>query len=217
MMTEKIYNWIDERLQIKDQVKEILDHPVPPHVNFLYCFGGITFVLIMLQVITGIFLTMYYVPSPDHAYASVEYISKEVAFGRLIRGMHRIGSSGVVIMVVVHLLRVYFHGAYKKPRELNWMVGVGLLLIVLTFGFTGYLLPWDQKAYWATVVGTKMAGSVPVMGEFILKALRGGSDLGAVTLTRFYSLHIWLLPGVLFALLGAHFFMIRKQGISGPL
>ncbi|MDA8234726.1 MAG: cytochrome b N-terminal domain-containing protein [Clostridia bacterium] len=216
-MWAKIYDWIDERLEIKEQVKDILAHPVPPHVNWLYCFGGITFVLIMIQVITGIFLTMYYVPSPDHAFASVEYISKEVAYGKLIRGMHRVGSSAVVVMVVVHMLRVFMHGAYKKPREMNWVVGVLLLLIVLTLGFTGYLLPWDQKAYWATVVGTKMAAAVPGMGEFILKALRGGSDLGAVTLTRFYSMHIWLLPGALLGLLGAHFFMIRKQGISGPL
>jgi len=213
----KIYDWIDERLEIKEQVQDILNHPVPNHVNWLYCFGGITFVFIMIQIITGIFLTMYYVPSPDHAYASVEYISKEVSFGKLIRGMHRIGSSGVVVMVVVHMLRVFYHGAYKKPREMNWMVGVMLFLVVFTFGFTGYLLPWDQKAYWATVVGTKMAGSVPIMGDFIIKALRGGSDLGAVTLTRFYSLHIWLLPAVLLGLLGAHFFMIRKQGINNPL
>lgn len=216
-MFAKAYDWLDERLNIKEQVKDILDHPVPSHVNWLYCFGGITFTLIMLQIVTGIFLVMYYVPSPDHAYASVEYISKEVAFGKLIRNMHRIGSSGVVVMVVVHLLRVYFHGAYKKPRELNWIVGVFLLMVVMGFGFTGYLLPWDQKAYWATVVGTKMAGSVPLVGEFIIKASRGGMDLGAVTLTRFFALHIWFLPAILMGLLGAHFFMIRKQGISGPM
>lgn len=216
-MGAKIYDWIDERLHIKGQVRDILDHPVPKHVNWLYCFGGITFVLIMIQLITGVFLALYYVPSPDHAYASVEYISKEVAFGKLIRGMHRIGSSGVVVMVVIHMLRVYFHGAYKKPRELNWVAGVMLLLIIFTFGFTGYLLPWDQKAYWATQVGTKMAGSVPLIGQFILKALRGGFELGAVTLTRFYFLHILMLPAVLIGLLGAHFFMIRKQGVSGPM
>jgi len=213
----KIYDWIDERLHIKEQVRDILNHPVPKHVNWLYCFGGITFVLIMIQIITGIFLTMYYVPSPEHAYASVEYIGKEVTYGRLIRGMHRLGSSGVVVMVIIHMLRVYFHGAYKKPRELNWVAGVGLLLIIFGFGFTGYLLPWDQKAYWATQVGTKMAGVVPLMGGFILKVLRGGSELGAVTLTRFYFLHIWLLPSVLFGLLAAHVFMIRKQGVSGPM
>ena len=171
----------------------------------------------MIQIVTGIFLTMYYVPSPEHAFTSVEYISKEVTYGRLIRGMHRIGSSGVVVMVIIHMLRVYFHGAYKKPRELNWVAGIGLLLIIFGFGFTGYLLPWDQKAYWATQVGTKMAGVVPFVGDFILRALRGGSELGAVTLTRFYFLHIWLLPSVLFGLLAAHVFMIRKQGVSGPM
>jgi menaquinol-cytochrome c reductase cytochrome b subunit len=213
----RIYDWIDSRLQIKDQVQDMMDHPVPNHVNWLYCFGGITFLLIMLQIITGIFLIMYYVPSPDHAYDSVKYISEEVAAGKLIRGMHRIGSSLVVIFVVVHMLRVFFHGAYKKPRELNWMVGVVLLLLVVGFGFTGYLLPWDQKAYWATVVGTKMAGSVPVLGEFMLKAMRGGEALGALTLARFFAIHVWMLPAGLFMFLGAHIFMIRKQGISDPL
>ena len=216
-MFAKIYDWIDERLHVKEQVRDILNHPVPKHVNWLYCFGGITFVLIVIQIVTGIFLTMYYVPSPEHAFTSVEYISKEVTYGRLIRGMHRIGSSGVVVMVIIHMLRVYFHGAYKKPRELNWVAGIGLLLIIFGFGFTGYLLPWDQKAYWATQVGTKMAGVVPFAGDFILRALRGGSELGAVTLTRFYFLHIWLLPSVLFGLLAAHVFMIRKQGVSGPM
>lgn len=216
-MLAKLYDWLDSRLQIKGQVKEMLEHPVPSHVNWLYCFGGITFLLILLQIITGIFLIMYYVPSPDHAYASVEYISKEVAAGKLIRGMHRIGSSMVVIFVVVHMLRVFFHGAYKKPRELNWMVGVGLLLLVIGFGFTGYLLPWDQKAYWATVVGTKMAGSVPVIGDFLLRAMRGGNELGAVTLARFFAIHVWMLPVILVSLLAAHVFMIRKQGVSGPL
>jgi menaquinol-cytochrome c reductase cytochrome b subunit len=213
----RIYDWIDSRLQIKDQVQELMDHPVPSHVNWLYCFGGITFLLIMLQIITGIFLIMYYVPSPDHAYDSVKYISEEVAAGKLIRGMHRIGSSLVVIFVVVHMLRVFFHGAYKKPRELNWMVGVVLLLLVVGFGFTGYLLPWDQKAYWASVVGIKMAGSVPVLGEFIGGVMRGGEALGAVTLARFFAIHVWILPAALFGFLAAHIFMIRKQGISGPL
>lgn len=209
-------DWVDERLNLRPFLKEIADHPVPAHVNFWHCFGGITFAIIMLQIATGIFLTMYYVPAPDHAYASVEYISNEVRFGRLIRGMHRIGSSAAVITVVIHMMRVYFQGAYKKPRELNWIAGVGLLLVVFGFGFTGYLLPWDQKAYWATVVGTNIAGAVPVIGPFILKVMRGGTDLGAVTLTRFFSTHIWILPGALITLLVGHFFMIRRQGVAGP-
>ncbi len=212
----RVFEWVDERLNLRPLWRSVADHAVPAHITFWHCFGGITFLLMLMQVVTGIFLTMYYVPSPDHAYASVEYISQQVMFGRLIRGMHRIGASAAVITVVIHMMRVYFQGAYKKPRELNWIAGVGLLAVVLGFGFTGYLLPWDQKAYWATMVGTNIAASVPVVGSWVLRLLRGGTDLGAVTLTRFFSLHIWILPTLLFTLLGAHLFMVRRQGVAGP-
>ncbi len=216
-MFNQVYDWMDERLQLKATVRNILEHPVPDHVNFLHCFGGITFTLIVLQALTGMFLALYYVPAPEQAFASVEYISREVAFGKAIRGMHRVGASLAVIMVVVHMVRVYFTGAYKKPREMNWLIGVTLLFVLLGFGFTGYLLPWDQKAYWATAVGTNMAGSVPVIGDFLLKVLRGGTELGSLTLTRFYAVHIWFLPAGLTGLLALHFYMVRKQGIAGPL
>lgn len=216
-MRQRVVDWIDERLQIRSLWGEVANHAVPPHVNFLHCFGGITFLLILLQIITGIFLTMYYVPSPDNAYASVEYITKEVLFGHLIRNMHRVGASGVVVMVFLHMLRVFYHGAYKKPRELNWVTGVFLFLTVIGFGFTGYLLPWDQKAYWATVVGANISGVVPVVGPLMRKLLIGGSEMGALTLSRFFAIHIWFLPAVLVVLLAFHFIMVRRQGISGPL
>ncbi len=223
-MLAKAYDWLDDRLGVKPIVKDVVEHPVPEHVNpvlhakaVVYCFGGITFLLFVLLITTGIFLTMYYVPSPDHAYDSVRYITDEVAFGQIVRGIHHWSASGIVVMVVLHMLRVYLQGAYKAPRELNWVAGVVLLMVVMGFGFTGYLLPWDQKAYWATTVGTKMAEQTPLIGNFVLTVLRGGEELGAVTLSRFYSLHIWFLPAVAISFLGLHFLMIRRQGISGPM
>jgi len=162
------------------------------------------------------FLMLYYVPSPDHAYESVQYITNTVRFGALIRGIHHWTATLLVVMVVLHMLRVFFHGAYKAPRELNWIAGVCLLLMIMGFGFTGYLLPWDQKAYWATAVGTNIAGTVPIVGPFILKLMRGGTNIGAVTLVRFYQIHVALLPTITIVFLAAHFFMIRKQGINRP-
>jgi menaquinol-cytochrome c reductase cytochrome b subunit len=223
-MLNRAYRWVDDRLGIDPIVKNVVEHEVPEHVNpaihpkaVLYCFGGLTFFIFTLMVTTGIFLTMYYVPTPDHAYDSVRYITDDLTFGQIVRGIHHWSASGMVIMIILHMLRVFFQGAYKAPRELNWIVGVGLLMVVMGFGFTGYLLPWDQKAYWATTVGTKMSSQVPVVGAFVGTVLRGGEDLGAVTLARFYSLHIWFLPATTVGLLAMHFFMVRRQGISGPL
>ncbi|NJD01921.1 MAG: DUF4405 domain-containing protein [Ruminiclostridium sp.] len=211
-----IYNWLDKRLDIRPGIEKVTKHPVPVWVNWLYCFGGITFFLFVLQVITGMFLMLYYVPSPDHAYDSVQYITKTVRFGAFIRGIHHWSATLLVVMVVIHMLRVFWHGAYKTPRELNWITGVCLFLMIMGFGFTGYLLPWDQKAYWATTVGTNIAGTVPVVGPFILKLMRGGTDLGAITLVRFFQIHVALLPAITITFLVAHFFMIRRQGINRP-
>ncbi len=215
-MVLRIYDWLDRRFDLRPAMEKILIHPVPSWVNWLYCFGGITFFLFVLQVITGIFLMLYYVPSPDHAYASVSFISHDIQFGYLVRGMHHWTASLIVVMVVVHMLRVFWHGAYKNPRELNWVAGVFLFLLMMGFGFTGYLLPWDQKAYWATSVGTNIAGSAPIIGSFILKVIRGGTDLGAVTLVRFFTIHVMVLPAITVVFLVAHFLMIRRQGISRP-
>ncbi len=211
-----VYDWLDKRLDLRPGLAKMLDHPVPTWVNWLYCFGGITFFFFVLQAITGIFLMLYYVPSPDHAYESVQYITNTVHFGKIIRGMHHWTATLIVVTVVIHMLRVFWHGAYKAPRELNWVAGVCLFLLTMGFGFTGYLLPWDQKAYWATAVGTNIAGSVPVVGSFLLKLARGGTDLGAVTLVRFFDVHVALLPLFMVIFLAGHFFMIRRQGISRP-
>lgn len=224
-MLQRIYDWIDERIDITPIWRDIADHEVPEHVNpahhfsaFVYCFGGLTFFVVVIQVLSGMFLTMYYVPDIENAWKSVYYLQTEVAHGQIVRGMHHWGASVVIVMLLLHTLRVFFQGAYKKPRELNWMVGVLIFFVMLGLGFTGYLLPWDNKAYFATQVGLEMAGQVPFIGEQLKILLAGDANIvGAQTLTRFFAIHVFFLPAALFALLAVHFILIRRQGISGPL
>jgi len=223
-MMNKLYNWIDERLDITPLWRDVADHEVPEHVNpahhfsaFVYCFGGLTFFLVMIQVLSGVFLTMYYVPDIINAYTSVDYLQYKVQFGDIVRGMHHWGASLVIVMMFLHTLRVFFTGAYKAPREMNWVVGVLIFAVILGLGFTGYLLPWDNKALFATKVGIEIASSVPFVGDLIKEFLQGGDIVGAQTLTRFFALHVFILPAVLLGLLAVHFIMIRRQGISGPL
>jgi quinol-cytochrome oxidoreductase complex cytochrome b subunit len=191
----------------------VLDRKVPK-VNWWFTLGSASLFLFLLQGATGIFLSVYYVPSPDHAYDSIEYIMNGVAFGWLVRGIHHWGASLMVLVVFIHMLRTFFYGAYKYPREMTWLTGVVLLLSTLGMGFTGYLLPWNQRAYWATTVGTEIAGTVPFVGDFILRVLRGGTDLSAVTLVRFFSAHIWVLPATIAAMIGIHMYLVIRLGIS---
>ena len=224
-MLQKIYDWIDERVDITPIWRDIADHEVPEHVNpahhfsaFVYCFGGLTFFVVVIQILSGMFLTMYYVPDIENAWKSVYYLQTEVAHGQIVRGMHHWGASVVIVMLLLHTLRVFFQGAYKKPRELNWMVGVLLFFVMLGLGFTGYLLPWDNKAYFATQVGLEIAQQVPFIGDELKVLLAGDENIvGAQTLTRFFAIHVFFLPAILFALLAVHFILIRRQGISGPL
>jgi menaquinol-cytochrome c reductase cytochrome b subunit len=223
-MLQKLYNWVDERLDITPMWRDLADHEVPEHVNpahhfsaFVYCFGGLTFFVTVIQILSGMFLTMYYVPDIINAYESVRYLQNEVAYGQIVRGMHHWGASLVIVMMFLHTLRVFFQGAYKKPRELNWVVGVLIFMVMLGLGFTGYLLPWDMKAYYATMVGLEIAASTPFVGDYLAELLAGGDIIGAQTLTRFFAIHVFFLPGALLALMAAHFIMIRRQGISGPL
>jgi quinol-cytochrome oxidoreductase complex cytochrome b subunit len=215
---KRVYFWVDERLEMHDIIKkDILDKPIPKGLNLSYCFGGITFFLFVMLAVTGYFMTLYYVPTPDQAYDAVDYLTFEVPMGQVIRGVHYWSANLMVVTIFLHMIRVFIYGAYKKPREINWITGVVLFCLVLGFGFTGYLLPWDQKAYWATKVGTSIMGTVPVVGDYALRLMRGGTDLGALTLTRFYALHVVFLPIVTVIFLIGHFVMIRKQGISSPL
>jgi quinol-cytochrome oxidoreductase complex cytochrome b subunit len=212
-MSTRIGNYIDERTGWRRAWETIFLRKVPK-VNWLYTLGSATLFVAINQIVTGILLTIYYVPTPDQAYDSVQYITTEVAAGWLIRGLHHWGASAMVVLAVLHMLRVIFYGAYKFPREITWVTGVGLLLVVLGFSFTGYLLPWDQKAYWATTVGTQIAGTPPVLGDTILRIVRGGEELTAVTLARFFGVHVWMLPAVLLLLIGIHVYLVIRLGIS---
>ena len=212
-MWQKIYAWLDERLSLNGIYKAVLDRPEPKG-NWWNTLGSASLFLFLLQGVTGILLTMYYTPSPDHAYDSIQYIMNSMAFGWLIRGIHHWGSSLMVLVVFIHMVRVFVTASYKYPRELTWMIGVGLLICTLGMGFTGYLLPFNQKSYWATTVGTSIAGTVPALGDFILKVLRGGSDISALTLSRFFSAHIWIFPAALAGLIGVHLYLIIKHGES---
>jgi quinol-cytochrome oxidoreductase complex cytochrome b subunit len=212
-MASKITNWLDERTSWR-QVRDAIFLRKVSKVNWLFTLGSASLFVAINQAITGILLTIYYVPTPDHAYDSVQYITTQVPLGWLIRGLHHWGASLMIIVVVLHMLRVIFLGAYKFPREVTWFTGVALLLIVIGFGFTGYLLPWDQKAFWATTVGTRIAGTPPLIGDYLLRIIRGGNEISAVTLVRFFGTHVWVLPSLLLLLIGIHLYLVIKNGIS---
>lgn len=212
-MLEKTYTWLNERLGLQAMYDVILDRKVPK-VNWFFTLGSASLFLFVIQLVTGMLLTFYYVPSPERAYDSIQYIMTGVPFGWLIRGIHHWGATLMVIVVFFHMLRTFYFGAYKYPREFTWVTGVVLLLSTLGMGFTGYLLPWNQRAYWATTVGTAIAGTVPFAGDFINQALRGGTDLSGVTLVRFFSLHIWWFPAIILLMIGVHMYMVIRIGIS---
>ena len=209
-------DWLDERLGTREIGRALFARKIPRGTGWIYTLGSVALFLFLLQVASGTFLAMSYAPTPDHAYDSVRWVTEEAPFGRLLRGLHVWGASAMVAVVGLHLLRTFLTGAYRFPRELTWMSGVALLLVVLGLGFTGYLLPWNQKAYWATQVGTQIAEQAPLVGPALARVLRGGDELGAQTLTRFYAFHVLVLPALLAALVAAHLFMVIRQGISAP-
>jgi quinol-cytochrome oxidoreductase complex cytochrome b subunit len=212
-----IYGELDQRLDIKEGLRKLLKKPVPKGLSFWHCFGGMTFLLFVIQVITGILLAIYYKPSAADAYTSVKFITNSVPLGWLIRQNHAWGANLMIITLFIHMGRVYFQGAFKNPRELNWMVGVVLLFLTLGFGFTGYLLPWDQRSYWGTTVGTEVAGGVPFIGKYLLILLRGSLNVTGDTLTRFYSVHVLILPWITALFLAVHFAVVKRQGVAKPL
>ncbi len=214
-MLTKLVDWLDERIRVKSLWKAMTDRPIPGGSSWFYVLGATLAFIFVLQLTTGIFLAMYYAPTPDHAYASVKYIQEEAAFGSIVRGMHHWGAAFMMVIVALHMLRVFVFGSYKKPRELVWLIGVGLITIVGGFAFTGYLLPWDQKAYWATVVGTNVAGTVPVVGGLLLRIVRGGDELGAFALSRFFAVHTYILPWTLALLAGLHVYILERAGAGG--
>ncbi len=212
-----IKDWLELRLGWWGFVRKNLDEPMPPGVGWWQTLGNLLLTLLAFQFFTGILLAMYYSPSPQTSFDSVKHITYEVTAGSLIRGLHVWGSSCIVVAMVLHTLRVFFWGSYKKPRELTWVAGVLIFQVILGFSFTGYLLPWDQKAYWATVVGTRIAATVPVIGHDLMVLIRGGEEVGALTLTRFYAIHVMILPATLIALIGIHLYLVRRHHIAGPV
>ncbi len=215
-MASRLYQWIDQRLSLKPIEQTLLNEPIPGGASWNYVFGSATLFLFCLQALTGMFLMLYYVPATDHAYDTVQYIQQEVWGGWFVRGLHHWGASAVMVAIGLHMLQVFFDGAYKRPREMMWIVGVLLLALMLGFGFTGYLLPWDQNAYWATQVGINMVGAVPLVGDFIVRVLRGGETLGALTLSRFFAIHVAFLPAVIAFGIMLHIFILRRVGPAGP-
>ncbi|WP_455376879.1 cytochrome b, partial [Petrachloros mirabilis] len=193
-MASRIYKWLDQRLNLKPVKRTLLDEPIPGGASWIYVFGSATLFLFLLQALTGMFLALYYAPTPDHAYDSIRFIEEQVSFGAFVRGLHHWGASAIVVMIGLHMLQAFLYGAYKPPREVMWMVGVILFVVVMAFAFTGYLLPWDQTAYWATQISLNMVGTVPLVGEFLMRVMRGGEVLGALTLSRFFAVHVLFLP-----------------------
>ena len=212
----QLVDWIDHRTGVRVMRHHLLDEPIPGGTGWWFTTGSVVLFLLGVQLASGVLLTFYYVPSPASAYDSVRHLMDQVAFGSITRGLHYFGASFIVIASVIHMLRVVAFGSYKRPREVTWISGVLLLLVILAFALTGYLLPWDQKAYWATTVTINVARAGP-FGEYIAGVMRGGDTLGALTLLRWYSAHVFLLPAAMITLVVAHLALMRRHGISGPV
>lgn len=215
---ERVLAWLDERYDLSGLRAFIRHKSVPLHTQKVwYYLGGVTLFLLVVQIATGILLLLYYRPSPDEAWESVQFIVTQVEFGWLVRNVHSWSANLLILSAFMHLFSVFFLKAYRKPRELTWVTGALLLFLMLAFGFSGYLLPWNELAFFATKVGTGMAGAVPVVGDFLLRFLRGGSDVTGATLSRFYALHVAVLPALTTALVGLHLLFVQRQGMSVPL
>jgi ubiquinol-cytochrome c reductase cytochrome b subunit/menaquinol-cytochrome c reductase cytochrome b subunit len=209
-------DWIDERTSLSGGLRWLMFRKVP-HVNWFYTLGSATLFAFLNQAVTGVFLAMFYRPdATGGAYESMRYIVDDAFLGQLVRGMHKWGASVMVILIFLHMGRVFFFGAYKYPRELTWIIGVVLLILTLAMSFTGYLLPFDDRAYWATIVGVNINGTAPFLGPYLSDFLRAGPEFGATTLSRFYAIHMLLLPALIIALIGAHLYLITKLGIAAP-
>ena len=215
-VAEKVFAFVDERVGLKQLTAKMLNESVPGGSRWAYVFGSILLFIFIMQTITGVLLMFYYVPTADHAYASTQYIIHDVDDGWFLLSYHFWGSSAMVVCVFAHMSQVFLWGAYKKPRELIWVVGLALFALVMGFGFTGYLLPWDQRAFWATTVGVEIMDKIPVIGDFLARFLKGGPIPGQMTLSRFFVIHVMVLPAALIGLAGLHLFLFRCAGPAGP-
>ena len=210
-------DWIDERTSLSGGARWMMFRKVPKGTNWFYTLGSATMFAFLSQAVTGVFLAMYYRPdAAGGAYESIRHLTNEVFLGEFVRGMHRWGSTVMVILVFLHMARTFFFGAYKYPRELNWVIGVVLLILTMVMGLTGYLLPFDQRSYWATIVGVNINGTGPLVGPYLSDFLLGGGEFNATTLSRFYSIHMLLIPGLIAALIGAHLYLVAKLGTTAP-
>jgi menaquinol-cytochrome c reductase cytochrome b subunit len=209
-------DWVEERSGLVGYTKWFLFRKVPHDISWAQTLGAAALTAFLSQTLTGVVLAMFYKPDPDKAYDSVVNITQEVTLGWLVRGMHKWGASVFIILLFFHMARTFLFGAYKYPRELNWIIGVLLLVLGMLEGFTGYLLPWDQTAYWATVVGINLNATAPFVGPFLAQFLQGGLDINPDTLPKFYALHMLLVPGAIFALIGLHLYLVVRLGVTSP-
>jgi ubiquinol-cytochrome c reductase cytochrome b subunit len=215
-LAARAFHWLDTRTGVKAILKKVLEEPIPGGARMAYVLGSGLLFIFLLQMITGVSLALYYTPTAETAHTSVAYITKQVAGGAFLRSLHTYGSSAMIIVLALHFLQAFLYGSFKGRRELLWISGAVLSLLVLGMGFTGYLLPWDQKAYFATAVGTNVAGEMPLIGNLLTRFLRGGDTIGTLTLSRFYVAHVFLIPGTIFLFIGAHILLFRKAGPAGP-
>src|SRR3989338_2014250 len=216
MPKKMMKRWFEDRFDLKgvqNPLKKQLTKPLPKHISWFHTLGSMSLFLFVSQVLTGILLLVYYRPTVDEAFESVKFIMTEANQGWLYRQIHAWGANLMVIIVFLHMLRTFITGSFKKPRELTWVIGVIIFFLTMIFGFTGYLLPWNQLAYWATTVGTEVAGAVPGVGEFTKILLRGGTSVGGETISRFFVVHVIILPWALFFMIIIHLFLIRYQGM----
>ncbi len=211
---DRVVAWLDHRTGAETAIRKFLYEDIPASSGWHQVFGSVAVFLFLVQVFTGILLAFNYAPTPGEAYDSLRYILQEVTAGRLMHGLHHWGASMMIVVVVLHMLQVFLFGSYKKPREATWIVGVVLLLLTLAYGLTGYLLPWDNRAYWGTVVVTQIAAGVPVMGPYLSRLLGSTGDIGVVTFARFYAMHVLLLPPATILLIVAHIYLVRKHGVA---
>ena len=209
-------DWLEERSGLVGGLRYFLFRKVPGDTNWFQTLGSATLTAFLIQALTGSILAMYYKPDPKNAYPSIVHISNDIWAGWLVRGMHRWGASVFIILMFLHMGRVFLFGAYKYPRELNWIIGVLLLALGLAEGFTGYLLPWDQTSYWATTVGININGTAPFLGPYLAQFLQGGTYINADTLSRFYAIHMLLIPGAIFALIELHLYLVIRLGVTSP-
>jgi len=216
-ISKNLYSWIDERFNITPLIEFMRHKQVPVHRHSVwYYLGGVALFLFIIQVATGILLLLYYQPGVESGYESVRFILTKVHFGWLIRSIHSWSANLFVFVIFVHMFSTFFTRAYQKPRELTWLSGFFLLALAMGFGFSGYLLPWDELAFFATKVGTDIAGAVPLIGEAVKVVLRGGEDVTGATLSRFYAFHVALLPAIFTIVLGLHLLFVQRQGMHAP-